>query len=127
MNTLNDELDEKRRLASGEIIESISIKSTASISGLLLVKMNRKLYSLAWTQYAGAEYFPAEDGTLERIEMRFLHQAVTLHGCNLAALMEDITEMHVARVPELPERYLETDYVRDMGEAIVTRIDVAAC
>ena len=126
--SLKDELDKIRTLPSGEVMEEITIQSTPAIAGLLLVKMDNMHYSLPWAQYAGAKYFPAAPGDegaqSERIEIKFVHQLVTLHGRNLDRLMEDIAEKHVARVPELDERFLETKYVRYMGGPIVTRIDV---
>ena len=125
-------LEAKEKLAKSEAAASatmnrIAAQGAATQTGLLLVKLDKKQWALPWAHFGGAEYFPAEPGVegaaLERIEMVFLHQAVTLHGRNLAALMRPIKELRLDSVPELPVRYLETDAVRN-GEAAVTRIDV---
>ena len=126
MGQLKEQLAVPRTLADGSVLETIH--TTASTSGLLLVKMHNKQYALSWAYFSSAEYFAAtsgDDGTTdERIEMEFLHRRVTLHGRNLEKLMDGITQMSIARVHESPERYLATEYVRDMGGEIVTRIDI---
>jgi len=128
--SLQDELDKIRTLPSGEIMEDITVQSTAPLSGLVLVKMNHEENALPWSHYAGAKYFPAAPGDegpqAERIEIKFAHQLVTLHGRNLDRLITDVAERHVARIPECPEHFMETKFVRYMGGPIVTRIEVAS-
>jgi len=126
MTHLKQSLQEPRTLADGSVMDDITID--ASTSGLLLVKMKNKRYALSWAYFSNAEYFAAAPGdegaTDERIEMEFLHRLVTLHGRNLEKVMDDITQLRVACVPESAERYLTSKYVRDMDGPIVTRIDV---
>jgi len=130
MNELEEQLAASRTLADGSAMDDIDTNEAAS--ELVLVKLNTKRYSLPWAHYAGAEYFPVAPGdegaALERIELSFLQRHVTLHGRNLAKLIDGIKGitgiMRMARVPETPERYLNTEHVRDMGGPIVTRIDV---
>ena len=126
MSQLRKQLDVPYTLADGSKMETISLAD--SISGLLLVKLNTKQYALSWAQFSSAELFLAasgDDGAVDdRIELKFSRHTVTLHGRNLGKLMENITKRRIFRVSESPERYLMTDFVRNMNGEIVTRIDV---
>jgi len=128
--SLKEELDQLIASTGGGVIETITIQSTPTIAGLLLVKMGRKHHALPWSDYAGADYFPvAPDGggtQAEHIEIEFSHKLVTLHGRNLEQLMADIAERRIARVSESAECFLETEHVR-RGGPIVTRIEVVPC
>ena len=126
MGQLRKQLDAIYTLADGSMMEQININS--STPGLLLVKLNKKQYALSWAHFTNAEYFPAasdgDETADDRIEMEFTSRLVTLHGRNLGALMENIMEHRISRVPESPDRYLMTDHVRVMRGAMVMRIEV---